>query len=122
MSVYVTAATRRSSTKCPWCKKVLSSKHQVYGLLTKYFFCCRDCDLGFAYGYKDSCNDDSRVLIIQAVCPLCHEDHKIEVVGKPDTDHIPCEGCWYTARDRALAAAEEPSTNDHIKLPNIIEY
>jgi len=116
MSLYVSAATRRSASNCPMCEKALTSKHQIYGEnnLSKYFFCCQDCDLGFAYGYRPADNDTIKVLIIQAICPVCHEDHKIEVVGKPDTDNIPCEGCWYTARDRAAKASE------NLKLPNLI--
>jgi len=121
MSIYVSAATRRSADYCPWCLVELKSKHQVYGgYLSKYFFCCDHCDLGFAYGYKPGDDDSIKVLIIQAICPVCHEDHNIEVIGEPDTDSIPCEGCWYTARDRAAKKEAEPSTNDHIKLPNLI--
>lgn len=114
MSIYLSAATRRSTSNCPWCDVELKSRHQVYGLLTKYFFVCQDCDLGFAYGYKSSSRDTIKLLLIQAICPVCHEDHTIEVVGEPDTDNIPCEGCWYTARDRAA------KTESSAKLPNLI--
>jgi len=118
MSRYVSTAARRSKADCPMCEQEITSKTTLWGMLTKYFFLCKNCDLGFSYGYRDSVNDDIRVLIIQSICPVCHEDHEPEVVGKPCTDHIPCPKCWDEAKERETK--QLPLLLSDFKLPNLI--
>lgn len=97
---------RRKNDLCPICRGSVKAKMTVIGGdgLTKYIFYCKGCDLGFQYGYYNSNDDEKRELIVQSVCPLCHEDHTQIVIGEPQNDCIPCPECWYFAKQNDLTS------------------
>jgi len=84
----------RKKEQCPACTGSSRIKMIIRGGQETYVFDCNICFINFEYSYNNSVSNYRKELKIHAVCPSCGDKHKATIVGKPDTDKIPCISCW----------------------------
>jgi len=90
----------RKKEDCPKCEIPAKYRLSLHGMNEEYLFVCKKCKLHFKWIYWDRIGDTRRNLAIDAMCPVCKQDHEPAIVGTPTTYMIPCEDCWDKQQDK----------------------